>query len=226
MPMTLPYSTILFDLDGTLTDPKEGITKSIQYALNKMGIVENDLEKLTPFIGPPLIPSFMEFYNFSEEEANQTLQFYRERFSVTGLFENEVYEGIKDLLKNLKQSNYRLAVATSKPTVFAKRILDHFELSPYFEVIVGSELDGTRTAKGEVIAEVLKQMNIEDKDDCVMIGDRKHDLIGASENAIDSIGVTYGYGSQHELEEANATYIVHSVGSLSVIFGNRAIYLK
>ena len=225
MPMTLPYSTILFDLDGTLTDPKEGITKSIQYALNKMGIVENDLEKLTPFIGPPLLPSFMEFYNFSEEEANQTLQFYRERFSVTGLFENEVYEGIEELLKNLKQSNYRLAVATSKPTVFAKRILDYFELSPYFEVIVGSELDGTRTAKGEVIAEVLKQMNIENKDDCVMIGDRMHDLIGASENAIDSIGVTYGYGSQQELEEANATYIVHSVGSLSVIFGNRAFYL-
>ena len=224
MPMTLPYSTILFDLDGTLTDPKEGITKSIQYALNKMGIVENDLEKLTPFIGPPLLPSFMEFYHFSEEEANQTLQFYRERFSVTGLFENEVYEGIEELLKNLKQSNYRLAVATSKPTVFAKRILDYFELSPYFEVIVGSELDGTRTAKGEVIAEVLKQMNIENKDDCVMIGDRKHDLIGASENAIDSIGVTYGYGSQQELEEANATYIVHSVGSLSVIFGNRAFY--
>ena len=166
----------------------------------------------------------MEVYNFSEEEANQTLQFYRDRFSVTGLFENEVYEGIEELLKKLKQSNYRLAVATSKPTVFAKRILDNFDLSRYFEVIVGSELDGTRTAKGEVIAEVLKQMNIKEKDDCVMIGDRKHDLIGASENAIDSIGVTYGYGSQQELEEANATYIVHSVGSLSIIFGNRAFY--
>lgn len=225
MPMTLDYSTILFDLDGTLTDPKEGITKSIQYALNKMGIVENDLEKLTPFIGPPLLQSFMEFYNFSEEEAYQALQFYRERFSVTGLFENEVYEGIEELLKNLKQSNYRLAVATSKPTVFAKRILDHFELSQYFEVIVGSELDGSRTAKGEVIAEVFKQMNIEDKVHCVMIGDRKHDLIGASENDIDSIGVTYGYGSHQELEEANATYIVHSVGSLSIIFGNKASYL-
>ena len=221
MPMTLPYTTILFDLDGTLTDPKEGITKSIQYALNKMGIVENDLDKLTPFIGPPLLQSFMEFYNFSEEQANQALQYYRERFSVTGLFENEAYEGIEELLKNLKQSNYRLAVATSKPTVFAKRILDHFGLSEYFEVIVGSELDGTRTAKGEVIAEVFKQMNIVEKVHCVMVGDRKHDLIGASENAIDSIGVTYGYGSQQELEEAKATYIVHTVGSLSIIFGNK-----
>lgn len=226
MPMTLPYSIILFDLDGTLTDPKEGITKSIQYALNKMGIIENDLEKLTPFIGPPLLQSFMEVYNFSEEEANQTLQFYRERFSVTGLFENEVYEGIEELLSNLKQSNYRLAVATSKPTVFAKRILDHFELSQYFEVIVGSELDGTRTAKGEVIAEVLKQMNIEeDKVHSVMIGDRKHDMIGALENGIDCIGVTYGYGSQEELNKANATYIVHSVGSFSIIFGNKIAYI-
>mgnify|MGYP006386712829 FL=1 len=134
MSKTLPYSTILFDLDGTLTDPKEGITKSIQYGLSKMGIIENDLEKLTSFIGPPLSQSFMEYYNFSKEEAKQTLQFYRERFSVTGLFENEVYDGIEELLKNLKQSNYRLAVATSKPTVFAKRILDYFKLSQYLEI--------------------------------------------------------------------------------------------
>ena len=218
MSKTLPYSTVLFDLDGTLTDPKEGITKSIQYGLSKMGIIENDLEKLTSFIGPPLSQSFMEYYNFSKEEAKQTLQFYRERFSVTGLFENEVYDGIEELLKNLKQSNYRLAVATSKPTVFAKRILDHFKLSQYFEIIVGSELDDTRSAKGEVIAEVLKQMNIEDKSQCVMIGDRKYDLIGARENNIDSIGVTYGFGSRQELEDASPTYIVDSVSMLSTIF--------
>ena len=222
MPMVLPYTYILFDLDGTLTDPKEGITKSIQYALNKMGIIENDLDKLTSFIGPPLLQSFVEFYSFSEDEASQALQFYRERFAVTGLFENEVYEGIEKLLKDLNKLNYRLAVATSKPIVYAKQILDFFNLSKYFEVIVGSELDGTRSAKGEVIAEVLTQMKIEKKYQCVMIGDRKHDLIGASENGIDSIGVTYGYGSQQELEDANATYIVHSVDSLSIIFGKEA----
>ena len=222
MPMVLPYTYILFDLDGTLTDPKEGITKSIQYALNKMGIIENDLDKLTSFIGPPLLQSFVEFYSFSEDEASQALQFYRERFAVTGLFENEVYEGIEKLLKDLNKLNYRLAVATSKPIVYAKQILDFFNLSKYFEVIVGSELDGTRSAKGDVIEEVLKQMKIEKKDQCVMIGDRKHDLIGASENGIDSIGVTYGYGSQQELEDANATYIVHSVDSLSIIFGKEA----
>ena len=222
MPMVLPYTYILFDLDGTLTDPKEGITKSIQYALNKMGIIENDLDKLTSFIGPPLLQSFVEFYSFSEDEASQALQFYRERFAVTGLFENEVYEGMEKLLKNLNNLNYRLAVATSKPTVYAKQILDFFNLSKYFEVIIGSELDGTRSAKGEVIAEVLTQMKKKKKYQCVMIGDRKHDLIGASENGIDSIGVTYGYGSQQELEDANATYIVHSVDSLSIIFGKEA----
>lgn len=225
MSLTLPYSIILFDLDGTLTDPKEGITKSIQYALSKIGIIEKDLEKLQSFIGPPLLQSFMETYNFSEEEANQTLQFYRERFSMTGLFENEVYDGIEEMLSHLKKSNYRLAVATSKPTVFAKRILDHFNLSQYFEIIVGSELDGTRTAKGEVIAEVLKQMNIEDKIQCVMIGDRKHDLIGARENNIDSIGVTYGYGSQQELEDAHPTHIVHSISRLSTIFKDKIVHL-
>ncbi len=218
MPITLPYSTILFDLDGTLTNPKEGITKSIQYALNKMGVVENDIEKLTTFIGPPLLTSFMDYYNFTEQEAEQVLQFYRERFAVTGLYENKVYAGIEGLLKQLKQSNYRLAVATSKPTVFAMQILNHFKLSEYFEVIVGSELDGTRSAKGGVISEVFKQMNIQDKAQCVMIGDRKHDLIGAKENGIDSIGVTYGYGSLSELEEADATYIIHSVSSLAIIF--------
>ena len=218
IPMALPYTYILFDLDGTLTDPKEGITKSIQYALNKMEIIEDDLDKLTSFIGPPLLQSFQELYDFSDEEARLALQFYRERFAITGLFENEVYEGIEKLLKNLIKLNYRLAVATSKPTVFAKQILDFFNLSRYFEVIVGSELDGTRSAKGEVIAEVLMQMKLENKDQCVMIGDRKHDIIGASENGIDSIGVTYGYGSQQELEHANATYIVHSVESLSIIF--------
>ena len=218
MPVMLPYTYILFDLDGTLTDPKEGITKSIQYALHKMEIIEDNLDKLTSFIGPPLLQSFQEFYDFSEEEASQALQFYRERFAVIGLFENKVYVGMEKLLKKMNKLNYRLAVATSKPTVYAKQILDVFELSRYFEVIVGSELDGTRSEKGEVIAEVLKQMKIENKDQCVMIGDRKHDLIGASENGIDSTGVTYGYGSQQELEDANATYIVHSVDRLSTIF--------
>lgn len=221
MPMTLPYTTILFDLDGTLTDPKEGITKSIAYALNKMKIATPNLEELTQFIGPPLVTSFKEFFKMDDEEANTTLQFYRERFSTKGLYENIVYEQIDDLLKHLKHNGYKLAIATSKPTVFTEIILKHFALYDYFDVVVGSELDGTRSLKGEVISEVLQRLNVLNKAMCVMIGDRKHDVIGAAQNGIDSIGVTYGYGSQKELEDAKATYIVHSVNSLEIIFGNK-----
>jgi phosphoglycolate phosphatase len=223
MPMTLPYNTILFDLDGTLTDPKEGITKSIAYALNKMDIPSPTLDELTPFIGPPLVTSFKEYFQMNEEEAQTALQFYRERFSTKGLYENVVYDHIDDLLNHLKQSGYKLAIATSKPTVFAEIILKHFALYDYFDAVVGSELDGSRSLKGEVIAEVLRILKVTNKESCVMIGDRKHDVIGAAQNGIDSIGVTYGYGSQKELEDANATYIVHSVKSFHIIFGNKAL---
>lgn len=223
MPMTLPYNIILFDLDGTLTDPKEGITKSIAYALNKMEVAVPELEELTQFIGPPLMISFKDYFQMNDEEANAALQFYRERFSTKGLYENIVYEHIDDLLKHLKHNGYKLAIATSKPTVFAEIILKHFALYDYFDEIVGSELDGSRSLKGEVISEALRRLNVTNKEDCVMIGDRKHDIIGATQNGLDSIGVTYGYGSKKELEDANATYIVHSVKSFHIIFGNKAL---
>ena len=203
---------LLFDLDGTLTDPKEGITKSVQYALSKFGINE-DCENLLPFIGPPLLDSFMDFYNFDKEKANLAIKYYRERFSTVGLFENSPIDGIIEVLKKLKESGYIMAIATSKPTDFAVPICDKFKLSEYFDLIIGSELDGRRSRKSEVISEVLKILNAS-SDEAIMIGDRKHDIIGAKETNMDSIGVTFGYAKDGELEEAGADFIVNTPSEL------------
>jgi phosphoglycolate phosphatase len=211
------YEIILFDLDGTLTDPKVGITSSIQYALQKMGIYEEDTEKLTPFIGPPLLGSFKEFYQMSDEEAKQAIVYYRERFAVTGLYENQVYLGMEELLANLYKQGKILVVATSKPTEFSVKILEHFNLFQYFTAIIGSNLDGTRTDKGDVIEFALTNQNLAERSKIVMVGDRKYDVIGAKRNGIDVIGVTYGYGSYDELVAAEPNYIVSSVEELSAL---------
>ena len=145
--MTLHYQTVLFDLDGTLTDPREGITRSIQYALGKLGIDEPDLTQLEHFIGPPLLQAFMQFYGFDEAKAWEAVNFYRERFKVTGLYENRVFEGVMPLLEDLSGQGRQLYVATSKPWVFAREIARHFDFAKHFKVIYGSELDGTRTNK-------------------------------------------------------------------------------
>ncbi|NME06790.1 HAD family hydrolase [Psychrobacillus sp. BL-248-WT-3] len=211
------YEIILFDLDGTLSDPKIGITTSIQYGLEKMGILEKDLEKLECFIGPPLQISFADHYGFNEKQCHQAIAFYRERFIETGMYENELYEGIIPLLEKLKAAGKKLAVATSKPTVFAIEILKYFQIEDYFDVVAGSELDGTRSAKAEIIQYVLDEFQDKTKDSFVMIGDRKHDMIGANLTGIDSIGVTYGFGSSEELEHASATYIVDNIEELEKI---------
>lgn len=214
----MAYQTILFDLDGTLTDPYPGITKSITYALEKMKAPALDTQTLASFIGPPLLQSFQEICGFSENEANEALGYYRERFAIKGLYENSVYSGIPELLKNLKNSGKTLAVATSKPTIFAEKILDHFQLAQYFTVIVGSNLDGSRNEKSEVIHEVLTHLNVVANESIIMIGDRKHDLIGAQKEGIQSIGVLYGYGSLEEIAQTGATFIVESVeGMLSIL---------
>lgn len=212
--MITKYDVILFDLDGTLTDPQVGITKSIQHSLKYFGIIEEDLNQLIKFIGPPLKESFMEYYGFDNDKAVLAIEKYREYFAVTGLFENEVYPGIPELLADLFDNGKKLIVATSKPTEFSQRILDHFGLSKYLSFIAGSNLDGSRTRKGEVISYALKQCGLEANARVVMVGDRKHDAIGAGENGIDSIGVLYGYGSRHELEKEDPTYIVESVRDL------------
>ncbi len=222
------YRYLLFDLDGTLTDPKIGITKCVQYALSKFGIKEPDLNKLTPFIGPPLLDSFHEFYCFDEEKGIQAIAYYRERFQSVGLFENEVYPGIPQLLARLKGGGRRLAVASSKPTVYVHRILGHFQLESYFDVVVGSELNGTRSRKEEVVEEALKQLfekqaageSVSDdrrRAQTAMIGDRKFDVEGARAFHIASIGVTYGYALPGELERAGADKIAGSVEELGAI---------
>lgn len=208
---------LLFDLDGTLTDPKQGITTCVQYALQSFGIEEPDLDKLEPFIGPPLKDSFMKFYGMSEEQAGQAVEKYRERFQDTGIFENRVYNGIPQMLRTLQSKGFYLAVASSKPTVYVERILEHFQLSKYFKVVVGSELDGTRVNKDEVVQETLNRLfsyKPVQRDQVYMIGDRKFDVEGAKAFGIESVAVAYGYGSMEELKEAKADYIVRSVEEL------------
>lgn len=220
------YDYILFDLDGTLTDPKEGITGCVQYALHKLGIEEPDNDKLEPFIGPPLADSFREFYGFDEERVRQAVAYYRERFSSAGLFENEIYPGIGKMLANLQEAGCHLAVASSKPVVYVEKILEYFGILSYFEVVVGSELDGTRVKKEEVVEEALRQLlkgaekvreNPEKRPDVVMVGDRRFDIEGAKEYRIASIGVSYGYALEGELEKAGADMIVGTVGELQEI---------
>lgn len=204
-------SKLLFDLDGTLTDPKEGICKSVQYALHAFGIEEPDIDKLEPFIGPPLMDSFMEFYGMTKERAAEAVDKYRERFSVTGWSENIVYEGVPHMLKGLRDAGYVLAVASSKPTVFVERILTHFGLRDAFSVVVGSELDGRRINKDEVIGEALRQLFAKQGDeDLLMIGDRKFDVEGAHALGIRCVGVTYGYAQPGELTEAQADFLAAS----------------
>lgn len=208
---------LLFDLDGTLTDPRVGITTCVQYALKSFGIEEPDLDKLTPFIGPPLKDSFKEFYHMDDEQADAAVEKYRERFQDTGIFENEVYKGIPEMLRLLQSKGFYLAVASSKPTVYVERILEHFNLRKYFCVVVGSELDGTRVNKDEVVKEALNRLfaykPIQYKQ-VYMIGDRKFDIEGAKAIGVESVGVTYGFGDMEELKAAKADYIVRSVDEL------------
>lgn len=209
---------LLFDLDGTLTDPFIGITRSVQHALKYYGIIENDLSRLAPLIGPPLIDSFRETYHFSEEQAEEAVSYYREYFAERGWRENKVYPGIPELLKHLQEAGHKLYVATSKPTPFAEKILDHFNLSRYFERIEGASLDHTRMRKTEVMRYLLTQAGISEKGKTVMIGDRKFDVTGAHEIGVECIGVLYGYGSREELVSAGADYIVPTVDALSALF--------
>lgn len=217
------FEYILFDLDGTLTDPKLGITSSVQYALRALGIEEPSLDKLEVFIGPPLTDSFREFYGLDEEQMITAVDKYRERFATQGIFENEIYPGIPQMLADLKAKGKKLAIASSKPTLFVEQILEHFEIGKYFDHVVGSNMDGTRGTKEEVVEETLRQMltvemtPAQKRDTVVMVGDRKFDIEGARAHGITSVGVLFGYAPEGELEEAGADYIVNSVRSLQVL---------
>lgn len=214
-------SLILFDLDGTLTDPGEGITNSVMYALERCGIKTADRSALYKFIGPPLLDSFHDFYGFSDERAREALAYYREYFSEKGIFENKVYDGILALLERLKSACCTLAVATSKPEVFAKRILGHFALSDYFSVCAGADMGEKRSTKADVIERALSLANTP-PERAIMIGDREHDVIGAKKFGIETIGVLYGYGSQNELTAAGAKYIAKTPSDIAdIIIGKQ-----
>lgn len=197
---------IYFDLDGTLTDPKIGITRSIQYALGKLDHPAMPTEdELTWCIGPPLRASFVKLLG-GDHAADAAVAFYRERFSDVGLFENGVYDGVPEVLTTLRASGHRLFVATSKPHVFAERIIDHFGLRDHFERVFGSELDGTRVDKSDLLEYALKEAAV-DPLRTLMIGDRSHDMVGARNNGMKGIGVLYGYGSRNELTQAGALHV-------------------
>jgi len=201
-------------LDGTISDPKEGITKSIQYSLKAFDINVTDTDALTPFIGPPLRDSYKKYYGFTDEEAEKAVEKYREYFSEIGIFENTIYEGMDILLKTLQGADKTLIIATSKPTVYAEKILEYFKIAQYFTFVSGSELDGRRSKKSEIIRYALDNLDITDIKNAIMIGDRKYDIIGAKEIGMDNIGVLYGYGGLQELRNARASVIVESVRDL------------
>lgn len=211
------YQTILFDLDGTLTDPGIGITNSVAYALGKYGITVNDRSELYKFIGPPLQSSFERFYGFSKEDARAAMGYYREYYKDKGIYENVLYEGMAGFLKDLCDAGRTLLVATSKPEKFAIQILGHFGIEKYFTYVAGSNMDGTRVEKDEVIAYALKAGGITQLESAVMVGDREYDIVGAKKVGMDSIGVLFGYGSRQELEAAGATYLAKRLEDIQAV---------
>ena len=212
------YNVILFDLDGTITDPGIGITNSVAHALKKYGITVDDRAELYKFIGPPLHKSFEEFYGV---DGLQAVEYYREYYRDKGIYENTVYAGVEDMLKKLNGAGKKLILATSKPEVFAREVLRYFNLTDYFYYAAGANLDGTLTDKAEVIAYALAEGGVTDKSTVIMIGDREHDIIGAKKNGVDSMGVLYGYGSREEFENVGADYIAETVDDIFEILNSK-----
>lgn len=223
----MAWSSILFDLDGTLTESGPGITRSVQYALEKMGISEPDLAKLETFVGPPLNLSFREQYGFDEEKTKEAIRWFRQRYDAEGVFENSLYPGAYDLLKKLQAAGKRLAIASSKPEQMVHKVLEHFDIADCFDVIVGSpmsaEEDNKMGADNKLlmVQKALLGLGIREGEDhradCAMVGDRSFDMKGAKANRVAAIGVTYGYGSREELLEAGADELAASVEELGRI---------
>lgn len=208
------FDILLFDLDGTLTRSEQGIVNSVLYALNEMGITEDNREGLKRFIGPPLVESFMRYYGLDENGAQGAVELYRVYYRAKGIYEAPLYEGVRESLTALKEAGKALYVATSKPEVFARQIIKHSGLEGLFNDIVGSNLDGTRVDKSEVISLLLEKNQITDKSRVLMIGDRQHDIIGAKAVGVSSVGVLYGYGNYEELSRAGADRIIEKIEDL------------
>lgn len=213
--MAVKASVLLFDLDGTLTDPKEGILNSIHYALKKKNIVENHPEELLSFIGPPLHISFKNRYHLTDEKAFEIVSVFREYFAVKGVFENTLYSGIFELLQELKRQKKTIALATAKPTHFAKQVIEHFKIAPFIDYIAGANTDGSRTDKKEIVAYAKEITGNKPDTEYLMIGDREYDIMGAHFNNVETCWVTYGYGVESIVLKEKPKYICHTVAELS-----------
>ena len=211
------FDYLFFDLDGTLTDPALGITNSFIHALKYFGIEIPSYETLCSFIGPPLPETFKTQFGFTDEKAAEGVKKYREYFATKGLLENSVYPGIPELLTSLKEAGKKLVVATSKPEEYSVKIIEHFGLAKYFENVCGSLMDETRSKKDEVIEYAIERNGIKDRSKILMIGDRKHDILGAKKACLKSCGVLFGYGSLEELQTAGADFIAENVSRLDKI---------
>ena len=211
------YKVILFDLDGTLSDSQEGIVKSIQYSLKKLGIIEDDLLKLESSIGGSLADIYTKWYGLSPEIAQEGIRLYRERFEKEGIFENNLFYGVKDLLANLKDSGKILGLATAKPNIYAEQILIKEDIRKYFDVVVGADFNNNQKTKSDIIRLAIEAVSFDNKQDYIMVGDRYHDIVGANDNGIDSVAVTYGYGELAELTKAQPKMIVNSVAELTKV---------
>ncbi len=211
------YRYLLFDLDGTLTDSSEGIINSILYSFDKLGLQLPQKEELYKFIGPPLLNSYIEYYGFSLEKARLATDYFHKFFVEKGMFENKLYDGIREMLLKVSSCDRKLILATSKPEVFAEKILQHFDILKYFDNVVGATLDEKRTKKEEVLSCIFENIDISDKSDVVLIGDTKFDAIGAKKLGIDCIGVSYGFGTKEELIENGAVYVAETPEQLAKI---------
>lgn len=208
------YDIILFDLDGTISDSKEGITKCVQYALEKFGIIEDDLDKLEHFIGPPLKAELIKSYGFSEEDADKAVSIYRERYEPIGIYETKMYPGIEKLISSLKEKGKLIGLATSKPQEMAEEVLRYFDIAEYFDYVMGAEKKGPRQSKTDVLLELFNQMDLKEKSAAVLIGDTIFDVCGAKNAGIDSIGVSYGYGNVNDMIAEGAICVADSAEEL------------
>ena len=211
------YRCILFDLDGTLTDPSKGITSCIRFALDALDIYISPDDPLTDFIGPPLKDHFIERLGVSEETADALLMKYRERYAPVGIYENRLYDGIPELLDDLRAAGRKIALATCKPEPFAAKILEHFDILKYFDAVCGATLDGTVTYKAQVVADALEKLGVTDRDEALMVGDRADDVIGAEKCGISTLGARWGFADEHELERAGAAYVADTVEAAHIL---------
>lgn len=213
------FRSVLFDLDGTITDSAKGIIQAVLFSVKQLGLKKPNEEQLYSFIGPPLADSFEKLYGLNAQEVAKAVAYYREYYQEKGIFENHVYQEIPEVLASLNAKGCQLYIATSKPEIYAKQILNHFDLTNYFKGIYGASLDGKRSKKGDVIQYALKDANILNLKATIMIGDRSHDILGAKANKLASIGVLYGFGDQRELEVAGASYLARTPAEIEKIIG-------